>query len=65
MISPQDIEELLGYKAHGRDKPYQALKRVETLHENGQLPPLFLKTMHMIYFGQENEPPAILDEDEQ
>ena len=65
MISPQDIEELLGYKAHGRDKPYQALMRVETLHENGQLPALFLKTMHMIYFGQENEPPANLDEDEQ
>ncbi len=60
MISPQDIEHLLGYESHGRDKPYQALKRVEDLHENGQLPALFLKALHMIYFGQEDEPHANL-----
>jgi energy-coupling factor transporter ATP-binding protein EcfA2 len=59
MISPQDIEDLLGYEPHGSDKPYQALKRVEELHENGQLPAFFLKAMQMIYFGQEDEPPAI------
>jgi len=58
-LSPQDIEDLLGYEPHGNDKPYQALKRVEKLHENGQLPALFLKAMQMIYFGQEDEPPAV------
>ncbi len=57
MISPTDIENLLGYTT-GKDKPYQALKKVEELHAAGTLPAAFLEALNWVYFGQGLEPPV-------
>lgn len=56
MISPTNIEELLGYTAGGKDKPYQALKKVEELYSQNNLPIEFLRALNWTYFGQDNEP---------
>ncbi len=58
MISPENIEGLLGYVPVKRDKPYQAFKKVEELYEASGLPEMFLKAMNMVFFGQETEPTA-------
>ena len=62
MISPTNIESMLGYTASGKDKPYRAIKRVEELHVTGALPEDFLKALNWVYFGQEIEPPAVVGE---
>jgi putative ATP-dependent endonuclease of OLD family len=56
MISPNNIEALLGYAATGKDKQYQALQRVEALHQAGGLPPAFQLAVRWAYFGQADEP---------
>lgn len=56
MISPTNIEDLLGYAATGRDRPYKALKRVEELHEQGAIPADFIAALNWVYFGQDTEP---------
>jgi putative ATP-dependent endonuclease of the OLD family len=56
LISPTDLEELLGYET-GKDKPYRALSRVEELHSAGLIPQAFLTAMNWAYFGQAHEPP--------
>lgn len=58
MISPTDIEALLGYSA-GKDKPYQALKRIEELHAGNAFPPVFIEALNFVYFGQGAEPSTI------
>ncbi len=58
MIRPDNMEEMLGYRAGGRDKPYQALRRVEQLHRENNLPYPFVTTLHQVYFGQDDEPRA-------
>lgn len=55
MISPTNLEQMLGY-AIGKDKPYQALKMVEQLHASSGLPPMFLRALNWVYFGQDTEP---------
>lgn len=56
MISPTNIEALLGYTPTKKDKPYQALKKVEELHASGSLPAEFLEALNWVYFGQNTEP---------
>ncbi len=58
LISPTDIEEMLGYEPRKKDKPYQAMKRVEELHRSGSLPPEFVQAVNWVYFGDTSEPPA-------
>lgn len=55
-ISPTNLEGLLGYAAAGKDKPYQAVKRVEELAATESLPADFLTALNWVYFGQESEP---------
>jgi hypothetical protein len=55
MISPTDIEGVLGYQA-SKDKPYQALRRVDELHAQGALPAQFTEALNWVYFGQATEP---------
>jgi predicted ATP-dependent endonuclease of OLD family len=57
MISPANLETMLGYTA-GKDKVYRALRRVEELHGVGTLPPAFIEALNWVYFGQAAEPPA-------
>jgi hypothetical protein len=57
MIGPTNLENLLGYQA-GKDKPYQALRRIEELAAQGALPAQFIEAMNWIYFGQAAEPGA-------
>lgn len=57
LISPTDLEELLGYSATG-DKTYQAFKRVKELHSTTGFPDAFVKAMNFVYFGEETEPTA-------
>ena len=56
MISPTNLENLLGHTATG-DKTYQAFKRVKELYSTTGLPDAFLKAMNFVYLGQEIEPP--------
>jgi predicted ATP-dependent endonuclease of OLD family len=56
MISPTNIEGMLGYTPTKKDKPYQALKQIERLHSSNSLPPEFLSAMNWVYFGQDFEP---------
>jgi len=56
MISPTNIEGMLGYTAAGKDKPYQALRKVEELHDQHGLPDAFLKALNWVYFGRDDEP---------
>ena len=54
-IGPANLEGLLGNPSR-KDKPYQALRRVEELHRNGNLPAEFLAALNWVYFGQAVEP---------
>lgn len=56
MISPTNIEGLLDYSTAGKDRPYQALKKVEELHDQLSLPGAFLKALNWVYFGKDDEP---------
>lgn len=58
MISPTNIEAMLGHVGAQKDKPYRAIKRVEELHAAGGLPGNFVTALNWVYFGQENEPAA-------
>ena len=58
MISPTNIEGLLGYTATRKDKPYQAVKKVEELSAAASLPEDFIKVMNQVYFDQDTEPPV-------
>jgi hypothetical protein len=55
MISPQALENMLGYNP-GKDKPYRAMKRVEELYEAHAFPAEFLIALNWAYFGQDAEP---------
>jgi len=55
IISPTNLEQMLGYVV-GKDKPYQALKMVERLHASTGLPPMFVRALNWVYFGQDTEP---------
>ncbi len=57
MITPNDLEGLLGYVAvKGVSKPYVAVCTVENLHSQEQLPAAFQQAVCMAYFGQLVEP---------
>jgi predicted ATP-dependent endonuclease of OLD family len=58
MISPTDLEALLGYVAPRRDKVFRALRAVEDLHAGAGLPAGFIEAVNWVYFGQSAEPPA-------
>lgn len=58
MISPTNLEGMLGYAPTGTGKSYQAIKRVEELHATGELPADFLRAMNWVYFDQDTEPPV-------
>lgn len=51
-----DLEGALGYTPSGSAKWYQAVKKVEELHEAGELPDEFRRAMNWVYFGQDSEP---------
>lgn len=55
VIGPTDLERLLNYNA-SKDKPYQAVKRIEELHRTGNLPAGLLTALNWVYFGQAAEP---------
>lgn len=55
MISPTNLEGLLGYDS-GKDKPFRAMKRVEELHAQGQIPQVVRVAVNWIYFAQAEEP---------
>lgn len=59
MVTP-DLEGLLGYQAPAKSKPYAAVRTVEDLHSQGNLPAAFRQAVCMAYFGQLAEPqPAV------
>lgn len=59
LISPTNLEGLLSYRAD-KDRVYRALKRVEELHQEHNLPAGVLTALNWIYFGQANEPQVAL-----
>jgi predicted ATP-dependent endonuclease of OLD family len=56
MISPTNLEGVLGYPTPHKDKPYHAAKQVEALAARGALPPDFMRALNLVYFGQNTEP---------
>jgi len=54
-VGPTNLEGLLGNPSR-KDKPYQALRKVEALHQSGNLPAGFLAALNWVYFGQAVEP---------
>lgn len=56
MVSPECIEQCLGYQPPGKDKPYHALKFVERLHAQNQIPAAFMEIVNEVYFGAAAEP---------
>ena len=56
LVSPKGIEECLGYQPQKKDKPYQALKFVESLHSQGTIPAAFIEIVNEVYFGAAAEP---------
>lgn len=55
MLRP-DLEGSLGYIPSSSAKWYQAVKKVEELHDAGELPDEFRRAMNWVYFGQAEEP---------
>ncbi|MGQ7908944.1 TOPRIM nucleotidyl transferase/hydrolase domain-containing protein [Burkholderia sp. BC1] len=55
LVAP-DLEGLLGYQAPRKNKPFLAVRTVEDLHAQGQLPAAFREAVCMAYFGQTAEP---------
>ena len=55
VIRPTNLEGLLNYAA-AKDKPYQALKRIEQLCQSGTVPTDVLTAFNWVYFGQPIEP---------
>lgn len=53
-----DLEGTLDYRAPSKNKPYVAVTTVDRLHEEGGLPQAFQEAVHMVYFGQLEEPVA-------
>lgn len=54
-VSP-DLEGLLGYQAPSKNKPFTAVRTVDSLHAQGKLPAAFQQAVCMAYFGQLIEP---------
>ncbi|MDR9154966.1 hypothetical protein FEP40_05844 [Burkholderia multivorans] len=54
LVAP-DLEGLLGYQAPRKNKPFLAVRTVEDLHAQGQLPAAFREAVCMAYFGQTAE----------
>jgi len=55
VIRPTNLEGLLNYTA-AKDKPYQALRRVEELYQSGTVPADAITALNWVYFGQPIEP---------
>jgi predicted ATPase len=55
VIRPTNLEQLLGLTGR-KDKPYQAMKRVEEMYAAGTLPADFREVLNWVYFGQAIEP---------
>lgn len=55
LVQP-DLEGLLGYTSPAKNKPFTAVRTVERLHRQGQLPSAFQEAVYMAYFGQLAEP---------
>lgn len=56
MVSPECIEQCLGYQPPSKDKPYHALKFLEQLHSQNQIPAGFIEIVNEVYFGAAAEP---------
>ncbi|MCC6360817.1 MAG: ATP-dependent endonuclease [Phycisphaerales bacterium] len=56
MVSPECIEQCLGYQPPRKDKPYQALRFIEQLHAQNQIPAAFTEIVNEVYFGAAVEP---------
>ncbi len=59
MISPTNLEGMLGHTPKGTSKLYQTIKRVEELHSAGALPAAFIGAMNWVYLDQDTEPPVL------
>jgi putative ATP-dependent endonuclease of the OLD family len=56
LLSPDNLESILQLPGGGSAKPYIAVKKVEELLENGNLPDAFRSAMNFVYFGTLIEP---------
>jgi putative ATP-dependent endonuclease of the OLD family len=56
LVSPDCLEVCLGYQPPSKDKPYRALKFVEQLHPQNQIPAAFMEIVNEAYFGAAIEP---------
>lgn len=55
-LRPTSLEGLLGYEPTNRDKPFQAVKKVEDLFSSPSgLPAAFLEALNMVYLGPNQE----------
>jgi hypothetical protein len=58
LVGPESLESTLGYAAgNSAGKPYDAVCKVEDLHQQNALPQAFTEAMNFVYFGTLIEPP--------
>jgi len=56
LLSPECLEDVLGYQPPSKAKPFAAVRRVEELVAQNALPTAFLEAMNFVYFGSLLEP---------
>ena len=56
LLSPECLEDVLGYKSPSKAKPFAAVRRVEELVAQNELPAPFIEALNFVYFGTLLEP---------
>jgi predicted ATP-dependent endonuclease of OLD family len=56
LLSPECLEDVLGYQPPSKAKPFAAVRRVEELSAQNALPAPFLEALNFVYFGTLLEP---------
>ncbi len=56
LLSPECLEDVLGYQPPSKAKPFAAVRRVEELVARNALPTAFVEAMNFVYFGTLLEP---------
>jgi putative ATP-dependent endonuclease of OLD family len=56
LLSPECLEDVLGYQPPSKGKPFAAVRRVEELVAQNALPIAFIEAMNFVYFGTLLEP---------
>jgi energy-coupling factor transporter ATP-binding protein EcfA2 len=56
LLSPECLEDVLGYQPPSKAKPFAAVRRVEELAAQNTLPAAFLEALNFVYFGTLLEP---------